>query len=133
MQEAKCILFIDYLLNGFSINGEYYAELLRQLRKYLKNEHPGNLTKTFLILILQLTSHLFKRLPYSALNRLINLSIFLKWLHLTINYYSTRQKHVDGNGDRNDDDVIAAVDDFFYKENESFFTNWVQALQHGSM
>lgn len=102
---GKCILFIDYLVNGLSINGEYYAELLRQLRKSLKNKH--------------LESPWFQRLPYTALNRLINLSIFFIWLHLTINYYSTRQKHVDGNGHRSDNDVITEGDDFFTKRVEA--------------
>ncbi|GLD62679.1 histone-lysine N-methyltransferase SETMAR-like protein [Lates japonicus] len=44
--DAKGIhVFIDYLQKGQTINGEYYANLLRQLRKAIKSKRPGKLTK----------------------------------------------------------------------------------------
>ena len=38
-------MFIDYLQKGQTINGEYYANLLRELRKAIKSKRPGKLTK----------------------------------------------------------------------------------------
>lgn len=42
---AKGIVFIDYLQKGHTINGEYYANLQRQLQKAIKSKQPGELTK----------------------------------------------------------------------------------------
>ena len=43
--DAKGILFTDYLQKGRPINGEYCADLLKQLRKTIKAKRPGKLTK----------------------------------------------------------------------------------------
>ena len=42
---AKDIVFINYFQKGRTINREYYASLLKQLRKAIKAERPGKLTK----------------------------------------------------------------------------------------
>ena len=47
--DAKGILFIDYLQKGKTINGEYYAKLLRELRQAIKSKRPGKLTKGVLL------------------------------------------------------------------------------------
>ena len=43
--DAKGIVFIDYLKKDKAINREYYANLLRQLRKAIMSKRPGKLTK----------------------------------------------------------------------------------------
>ena len=43
--DAKGIEFIDYLQKGKTINGEYYAKLLRELRQAIKSKRLGKLTK----------------------------------------------------------------------------------------
>ena len=47
--DAKGIVFIDYLQKGKTINGEYYAKLLRELRQAIKSKWPGKLTKGVLL------------------------------------------------------------------------------------
>ena len=47
--DAKGIVFIDYLQKGKTINGEYYAKLLRELRQAIKSKRPGKLTKGVLL------------------------------------------------------------------------------------
>ena len=47
--DAKGIVFIDYLQKGKTINGEYYAKLLRELRQVIKSKRPGKLTKGVLL------------------------------------------------------------------------------------
>ena len=42
--DAKAIVFINYLQKGHTINGEYYANLPRQLRKAVKSKRPGKMT-----------------------------------------------------------------------------------------
>ena len=45
----KGIVFIDYLQKGKTINGEYNAKLLRELRQAIKSKRPGKLTKGVLL------------------------------------------------------------------------------------
>ena len=47
--DAKSIVFIDYLQKGKTINGEYYAKLLRELRQAIKSKRPRKLTKGALL------------------------------------------------------------------------------------
>ena len=43
--DVKGIVLIDYLQEGKNINGDYYVNLLRQLRKANKSKRPRKLTK----------------------------------------------------------------------------------------
>ena len=43
--DAKGIVFIDYHQKGNTINGEYYANRLKQLRKAIKVKRHGQLTE----------------------------------------------------------------------------------------
>lgn len=43
--ECKDIVFIDYLQNVYTVNGEYYAKLLRELRMTIKIKRSGKQTK----------------------------------------------------------------------------------------
>ena len=47
--DAKGIVLIDYLQKGKTINGEYYAKLLRELRQAIKSKRSGKLTKGVLL------------------------------------------------------------------------------------
>ena len=47
--DTKGIVFIDYLQNGKTINGEYYAKLLRELPQAIKSKWSGKLTKGVLL------------------------------------------------------------------------------------
>jgi histone-lysine N-methyltransferase SETMAR len=38
--DAKCILMVDYLRKGQSINGEYYANLLDRLDQSIRQKRP---------------------------------------------------------------------------------------------
>ena len=43
--DAKGIVFIDYLQKGRTINGEYYAKLVRELGEAIKSKRQGKLKK----------------------------------------------------------------------------------------
>ena len=43
--DAKGVVFIDYLQKGCTMNGEYYANLVKELREVIKSNRPGKLTK----------------------------------------------------------------------------------------
>lgn len=43
------IVFIGYIQKGHTINGEYYANLLKQSQKAIKTKRPGKRTKRALL------------------------------------------------------------------------------------
>ena len=46
--DAKAIVLIEYLLKSRTVDGEYYANVLKQLRKAIKAKRPGKKTKLVL-------------------------------------------------------------------------------------
>ena len=132
--DAKGIVFIDYLQKGHTVNGEYYANLLRQLREAIKSKRPGKLTKGPLLhqdnapahksVIAMAAVHdcgfeLIEHPPYSP--DLAPSDYFL---------FPNLKKHLAGKHFRTDDEVICAVEDFFECQDETFFSKGIQALQY---
>ena len=132
--DAKGIVLIDYLQKGHTINGEYYANLLRQLREAIKSKRRGKLTKGPLLhqdnapahksMIAMAAAHdcgfeLIEHPPYSP--DLAPSDYFL---------FPNMKKHLAGKHFRTDDEVICAVEDFFECQDETFFSKGIQALQH---
>ncbi|XP_030588657.1 histone-lysine N-methyltransferase SETMAR-like [Archocentrus centrarchus] len=132
--DAKGIVFIDYLQNGHTINGEYYANLLRQLRKAIESKRPGKLSKGVLFHRDNAPAHksvlamaavrdcgfeLIDHPPYSP--DLAPSDYFL---------FRNMKKHLSGKQYRTDDEVLSAVEDFFEGQVESFYTTGIQVLQH---
>ena len=132
--DAKGIVFIDYLQKGKTINGEYYAKLLRELRQAIKSKRPGKLTKGVLLhqdnapahksLVAMSPVHdcgfeLIDHIPYSP--DLAPSDYFL---------FPNLKKHLAGRRYESDDDVISAVEDFFEGQEENFYATGIRALQH---
>ena len=68
-----------------NLNGEYYANLLRQLRKAIKSKRPGKLMKGVLFHEDNAPAHKSVVAVWDCgLNWLITLHILLIWHHLTI-------------------------------------------------
>ena len=132
--DSKGIFFIDYLKKGQTINGEYYANLLRQLRKAIKTKRPGKLTKGVLLHQDNAPAHtsmvamaaardcgfqLVDHPPYSP--DLAPSDYF---------FFPNMKKHLAGHRFTTDDEVIAAVEEFFGDQNQAAFTSGIQKLQH---
>ena len=132
--DAKGIVLIDYLQKGETINGKYYAELLRELRQAIKSQRPGKLTKGVLLhqgnapahksLVAMSAAHdcgfeLIDHLPYSP--DLAPLDYFL---------FPNLKKNLAGKRYESDEDVIFAVEDFFESQEENFYATGIRALQH---
>ena len=115
--DAKGIVLINYLQKGKTINGEYYAKLLRELQQAIKPKRPGKLTKGVLLhqdnapahksLVAMSTVHdcgfeLIDHPPHSP--DLAPLDYFL---------FPNLKKHLAGKQYESDDDIISAVKDFF--------------------
>ena len=127
-------MLIDYLQKGKTINGEYYANLLRQLQKAIKSKQPAKLTKGVIFhhgnapaqksVVALSTVHacgyeLINHPPYSP--NLAPSNYFL---------FPNVKKHVAGNRYQTNCDVISAVEDFFEGQVENFYTTGIQALHH---
>ena len=132
--DAKGVVLVDYLPKGQTINGEYYAKLLRQLREAIKAKRPGKLTKGVLFhqdnapahksAIAMATVHacgfqVVDHPPYSP-------DLAPSDFHL----FPNMKKHLAGKQYRTDDEVISAVEEFFDNQQEKFYLEGIQALQH---
>ena len=128
------IVFIDYLQKGKTINGEYYAKLLKELRQAIKSKWPGKLTKG--VLLHQDNAHPHKSLvAMSAVHdcgfKLIDHPPYSPDLAPSDYFlFPNLKKHVAGKWYESDDDVISAVEDFFEGQEENFYVTGIQALQH---
>ncbi|KAL7381385.1 hypothetical protein ABVT39_004991 [Epinephelus coioides] len=114
---AKGIEFIDYLQKGQTINGQYYANLLRQQPKGIKTKWPGKLTRRVLFNQDNVPAHmsvvamaavhdcgfeLVDHPPYS--HDLAPSDYFL---------FPSMKKHLAEKQYLTDDEVMSAVEDFF--------------------
>lgn len=57
--DVMTLFFIDYLRNMITMNGEYYANLLRQFLKSIKTKRTGNLIKVDLFHQINAPAHKF--------------------------------------------------------------------------
>ena len=127
--KRHCKLFINPFQKGKTINGEYYAKLLRELRQEIKLKRPGKLTKGVLLhqdnasahksLVAMSAVHdcgfkLIDHLPYSL--DLEPSDYFL---------FPNLKKHVAGKWYESDDDVISAVEDFFEGHEENSYATGI--------
>ena len=118
--DAKGIVFIDYLLKGQTINGEYYSKnreyyaiLVRQLRKAIRSKRPGKLSKG--VLFHQDNAPACTSVVAMAAGRdrgfeLVDHPLYSPQADVAPSDYflfPNMKKHLAGNQYRNDDEVIA--------------------------
>lgn len=86
--DAKENVFIDYLQKGQTINGEYFANFLRQQRKAIKSKRPGKLRKETLLQQINASAHMSvvaMAAEYDGGSQLVDLPPHtLIWHHPTI-------------------------------------------------
>ena len=133
---AKVVVLIDCLQKSKTINGEYYANLLRQLGKAATKSNrvkaackAGKRRPVSSDTIILLTS-LWVQCPLCMtvdLNWLITLHILLVWHHLIIFCFLKHERHLAGNRYWTDYDVISDARDFFKIRRR---TTGIQALRH---
>ena len=132
--DAEGIVFINYLQKCKSINEEYFAKLLRELRQAIKSKQPGKLTKDVLLHQDNVPAHkslvalsavhdcgfeLIDHPPYSP-----DLAPSDDFLFPNLN------KHLAGKWYESDDDITSAVENFFEGQEENFYATGIQVLQH---
>lgn len=131
--DAKGVIMVDYLAKGETINSAYYCTLLRRLRETIKEKRPGLLSKKVLFhqdnarvhtsveSMAQIRDCGFELLPHPAYSPDLAPSDF----HL----FPNLKKHLGGQKFSSNEEVEAAVGDFFEGLEETFFMTGIQALE----
>lgn len=132
--DAKGILMIDYLPKGKTINGEYYANLLDQLRQNIHQKRPGLARKkiifhqdnarphtcvTAMAKINELKYDLLPHAPYSP-------DLAPSDFHL----FPKLKSFLGGQRFSSDEEVKTAVDAYFAGLEENTFRDGIKALEH---
>ena len=124
---------IDYLQNRKTINGEYYADLLVKLREAIKEKRRGKLSKGVILLQDDASVHTADVAVASAVNcgfEILDHPAYSPDLAPSDFYlFPTLKRELRGRIFESDDEVIAAVEEFFEEKNESYFTTGIQKLQ----
>ena len=131
--DSEGVLLVDYLEKGKTINGKYYANLLRQLRAKILELRPGKITKVVMFHQDNAPAHtsgiamqtikdcgfeLLDHPPYSPDLAPSDFYLFPKMKN------ELRGKHFSDN-----DDVIDAVNDFLGGQSKSFYKEGIMKLQ----
>jgi [histone H3]-lysine36 N-dimethyltransferase SETMAR len=123
--DSKGILMIDYLPGKTTMNGPYYAELMKKLRAAIKEKRRGKLTRGILLLHDNApvhTSHVAAAAIRECGFEQINHPPYSPDLAPSDFYlFSNLKKHLRGKRFEDDNEVISAVKSYFDDQPESFF------------
>lgn len=132
--DSEGVLMIDYLEKGKTVTGVYYAQLIRNLRKIIKEKRRGKLRQGVLLHQDNAPAHtsavamtaihecgfeLLQHPPYSP-------DLAPSDFHL----FRSLKDSLRGRQFDSDENVIKAINDWCDQLDESFFLDGVKALEH---
>ena len=132
--DREGVLLVDYLEQGKTVTGVYYAELIQKLRAVIREKRRGKLTRGVLFHQDNAPAHtshaamaairdcgfeLLNHPPYSPDLAPSDFHLFRKLKE------SLRGRVFEDNSG-----VIAAIDTWFQGQDKEFFLNGIRALQH---
>ncbi|UYV78083.1 hypothetical protein LAZ67_16000046 [Cordylochernes scorpioides] len=132
--DSEGVLLIDFLNKGQTITGNYYANLVKQLREAIKEKRRGKLSRKIVYHQDNAPSHRslqamatiydsgFELLPHAPHSPDLAPSDFHLFPHL--------KNSLSGIHFRSDKEVIDAVTSFFESLETSFFLEGIKALEH---
>ncbi|UYV62568.1 hypothetical protein LAZ67_2001115 [Cordylochernes scorpioides] len=132
--DSEGVLLLDFLNKGQTITGNYYANLVKQLREAIKEKRRGMLSRKIVyhqdnapsLRSLQAMAAIydsgFELLPHAPYSPDLAPSDFHLFPHL--------KKSLAGIHFRSDEEVIDAVNPFFESLETSFFLEGITALEH---
>ncbi|UYV82375.1 hypothetical protein LAZ67_21001863 [Cordylochernes scorpioides] len=132
--DSEGVLLLDFLNKGQTITGDYYANLVKQLREAIKEKRRGKLSRKIVYHQDNAPSHRslqamatiydsgFELLPHAPYSPDLAPSDFHLFPHL--------KKSLSGIHFRSDEEVIDAVTSFFESLETSFFLGGIKALEH---
>ncbi|UYV75519.1 hypothetical protein LAZ67_13000470 [Cordylochernes scorpioides] len=133
--DSEGVLLLDFLNKGQIITGNYYSNLVKQLREPIKEKRRGKLSRKIVYHQDNAPSHRslqamaaiydsgFELLPHAPYSPDLALSDFHLFPHL-------KKKTLSGIHFRSDEEVIDAVTSFFESLETSFFLEGIKALEH---
>lgn len=131
--DSKGVIMVDYLEKGKTIDSEHYCHLLRRLRETIKEKRPGLLRRKVLFhqdnarvhtsvkTMAQIRDCGFELLPHPAYSPDLAPSDF----HL----FPNLKKYLGGQRFSTNDEVIAAVDEYFDDLQDSFYKSGIESLE----
>jgi [histone H3]-lysine36 N-dimethyltransferase SETMAR len=132
--DATGILLIDYLPHGQTITGQYYAALIARLRDTIKDKRRGMLRRGVLLHQDNAPPHkahvamaaihnagfeLVDHPPYSP-------DLAPSDFHL----FPKLKEKIRGRKFGDDNEVMEAVEDFFWEQDKVFYETGIKALEH---
>ncbi|XP_067660295.1 histone-lysine N-methyltransferase SETMAR-like [Haliotis asinina] len=123
--DSKGVIHIDYLPHGTTMNGEYYANLLKQVRQSIKEKQRGKIRRGILLHQDKAPVHTsraatetarecgYEILPHPPYSPDLAPSDF----HL----FPRLKKHIRGKKFQDDDELIAAMEGFLGDQHVEFF------------
>ncbi|CAH1257192.1 SETMAR [Branchiostoma lanceolatum] len=132
--DSEGVIMINYLQKGQTINGEYYASELRQLKAAIKEKRRGKLRAGVLLLqdnapvhtahvsVAAATQCGFELLPHPPYSPDLAPSDFYLFPKLKF--------HLRGHRFETDDDVIHAVEAYLEAQDATYFQQGVAMLEH---
>ena len=132
--DSRGVILTDYLEQGHTVTGPYYAGLLRRLRDCVAQKRRGLLTRGVLLLQDNApahTSEVATRAARQCRFELLNHPPYSPDLSPCDYYLFPKLKyHLKGNRYDNDEQVIADAEDWFEHQPQEFYLRGIQALQH---
>ena len=132
--DTECVLLLDFLDHGRTINGEYYAYLLYKLRDAIKEKRRGKLTRGVLLLQDIAPAHTskigkaaakdcgFELLPHPSYSTDLAPSDFY--------LFPNMKKQLRGKVHGSDDAIKDAVMDVLGSFDKTFFHNGLELLKN---
>ncbi|UYV72345.1 hypothetical protein LAZ67_9002716 [Cordylochernes scorpioides] len=132
--DSEGVILLDFLNKGQTITGDYYSNLVKQLREAIKEKRRGKLSRKIVYHQDNAPSHRslqamatiydsgFELLPHAPYSPDLAPSDFNLFPHL--------KKSLSGIHFRSDEEVIDAVTSFFESLETSFFLEGIKALEH---
>ena len=132
--DAKGVIMLDVLPRRSTITGEYYANLLDQLRTAIREERRGKLSKGVLLQQDNARVHTCK-VAMDALERngyeLISHPVYLPDLAPSDFFlFPNLKKDIRGLHLRSDEEVVMAVEEWVHGKDPDFFSSGLMALEH---
>ena len=131
--DAEGILMIDYLPHNVKITGQYYANLLHQLRDNIREKRRGKLRRGVLLLHDNAPVHK-SRLSMAAIHecgfQLINHPLYSPDLAPSDYFlFGDLKQHIRGTRFRDDNELQLAVEEHFGSRDKSYFSNGLKNLK----
>lgn len=131
--DAKGVLLVDILQAGHTINGPYYADLLRQLRRILPEKRKGLVRRGVLLLHDNAPAHTsdiastaaeecgFALMPHPPYSPDLAPSDYYLFPNL--------KRHLKGERYDDDDEVVQAANEWFAQQPKEFYLTGIRKLQ----